>query len=100
MKPFLIKRLSQPAVKLPIKHNIKYFLNQQDLIEIENLRNLRLDISNTLPNTVKCSICRFFYSQAKSTRQECLQCHTAICIFHKAKICENCALSRITNKLR
>jgi len=40
IKSFLIKRLSQPAVKLSIKHNIKYFLNQQDLIEIENLRNL------------------------------------------------------------
>jgi len=97
IKPFLIQRLSQPAIKLPVKFNIKNFLNEQDLKEIQDLHNLRLDISNVLSHTVKCSFCWFFNWQTKTTRQKCLLCQISMCATHKSKICQSCAENQIRN---
>jgi len=69
------------------KYIIKSFLDKQDLPE-EDHSNLRLNISNKLPETAKCHICTFLKREV--THYKCLKCNNPTCMQHMANICLIC----------
>jgi len=96
IKPYLIKLLSRPNLHILVQCRLKFFLDEHDLSE-EDLRNLRLDISNKLSKHAMCYLCPT--SRRKDTMLKCLKCNNSMCKIHKASICQSCAKDQFFNHL-
>ncbi|XP_036145519.1 piggyBac transposable element-derived protein 4 isoform X1 [Monomorium pharaonis] len=90
VKPFLIRRLATPTLRLKLRNMIEDFLEAKDLPEDQEVRDFLAD--NKMPKQKRCGFCPSALD--RKTYYKCLQCDMPMCREHVAKICCECSSVR------